>query len=271
MKKTGTHFFILALLATPILFSSCTYRAYFKSPYNGVGETYHAIPLKSDSLKSATYVSGVFTGGGVNHNLRDDVFAFTGSIYRSHNFGSFQGYYGVSGSLGSYDVANYSGYKPNGGNTTIYTPDPGNKFFGCYSGGGGINFVMPFGRGSEWRVIGTSFTLQKEFGDYWGFRKQLPDSLANSIFNRTLTGYLGVSTELAFKTRHGMIGYKLMVAQDVLNGGSHYRGFDSVQYASGFFQQTLSFRHDRVTGSVQFNVGDRLFITQLGVSYRLGR
>lgn len=262
----------MLLPAVAFLFSRCTYRAYYQSPFHGGSETYHTIPLQSDSLKSATYVSGVFTGGGVNHNLRDNVFSFTGSVYRSHNFGDFQGFYGVSGSLGSYDVAEYSGYEPyGGGTTTLYTPDPGNKFFGGYSGSGGINFVLPFGRGSEWRVIGTSFTLQKEFGDYQRFRKSVPDSLANSIFNNNLIGVLGVSTEFAFRTRHGMIGYKLMLAQDVINGNSHYRGYDSAKYGRVIFQQTLSFRRDRVTGSVQFNVGDRLFNAQLGVGYRLGR
>jgi hypothetical protein len=120
-------------------------------------------------------------------------------------------------------------------------------------------------------VAGVSFTLQKEFGDYWGFRKSLPDSLANAIFNNTLTGILGLSTEFAFKGRRGVIGYKLMLAGDVLNSRNHYRGFDSTQYGMVFFQQTLSISRDRVTGSIQFNVGDRLLNAQMGVGYRLGR
>lgn len=273
MKKNFTPLLLTALaLMIPFLFDRCTYRAYYQSPFYGNSETYHAIPLRADSLKSATYVSGVFTEGGSNDNLKDNVFAFTGSIYRSHNFGNFQGFYGVSGSLGSYDVTNDSGYKPSGGRATLYTPNPGSKFFGGYSASGGINVVIPLDRrGSEWRVVGASFTWQKEFGDYWGFRKRLPDSMANSIFNNTVTGILGLSTEFAFKTRHGMIGYKLMLAEDILNGGSHYRGYDNVQYRMQFFQQTLSFRRQRVTGSVQFNLGDRLFNAQLGVGYRLGR
>jgi len=90
MKKIATPFLIL-LLAASFLFSRCTYRSYFQSPFHGTSETYHAIPLQSDSLKSATYVSGVFTEGAANHNLRDNVFSFTGSVYRSHNFGDFQG------------------------------------------------------------------------------------------------------------------------------------------------------------------------------------
>ena len=46
-----------------LLLSRCTYHAYYQSPFHANTETYHALPLQSDSLRSASYVSGVFTGG----------------------------------------------------------------------------------------------------------------------------------------------------------------------------------------------------------------
>ncbi len=276
MKKTTASLLNLLLLTAPVLFSGCAYHAYFLSPFHATGEPYHTIPLKSDSLRSATYASGVFTEGGANSRLRDNVFSFTGSLHRSHNFGNFQAFYGANIALGSYNTGNYD-YNdrrpPIRYDTLPRILKANSKFFGGYGAGGGIDFALPFGRGSEWRVVGVSFTLEKEFGDYWSFRKTLPDSLADATFNNNLVGLLGLSTELAFKVRHGMIGYKLMVAGDVLNGygGSHYKGVDSTQYGMIFFQQSLSFTHERVTGSFQVNVGNHVMNAQLGVGYRLGR
>jgi hypothetical protein len=120
-------------------------------------------------------------------------------------------------------------------------------------------------------VVGVSFTLQKEFGNYWRFRKNLPDSLADAIFRNNLIGVLGFSTEFAFKIRHSMLGYKLMLAGDIINGKGQYKGFDSTYESEPFFQQSLSFTHDRFTGSFQLNVGIHVTSAQLGVGYRLGR
>jgi hypothetical protein len=274
MKKTTAPYLNLLLLTAPILFCRCsTYHAYFQSPFHGGSETYHAIPLKSDSLRSATYVSGVHTLGWANDDVRDNIFSFSGSFHRSHNFGSFQGFYGASATVGSYYVGNYSDYNygyNTSGRTLRTIPNTGGKFFGGYSAGGGIDVVVPFARGSEWRVAGVSFTLQKEYGDYRSFRKTLPDSLADVIFNNNLIGVLGLSTEVAFKGRHGVIAYKLMLAEDILNTKDNYRGFDNAHYATVFFQQTLSLTVRRVTGFVQFSVGDRLFNAQSGVGYQLG-
>ncbi|HEX9510115.1 MAG TPA: hypothetical protein VF939_06505 [Puia sp.] len=276
MRKTATPYFNLVLLAVPFLFSGCVYHSYFQSPFYGNSETYHVLPLKSDSVPSATYVSGVFTEGGANYQLRDNVFSFTGSIYRSHNFGHFQGFYGSNVSLGSYNVGHYSYYndaRPSRLSDSLpINARAGDRFFGGYGAGGGVNFVLPFGRGSEWRVVGVSFALQKEFGDYWRFRKGLQDSLADVIFHNNLTGVLGFSTEFVFRTRHSVIGYKLMLAGDIINDGKgRYKGYDTTYQSVPFFQQSLSFTRDRFTGSFQFNVGNHVVNAQLGMGYRLGR
>lgn len=274
MKKTTASFPNLLLLAAPFLFSQCTYHAYFQSPFYGNSEPYHAIPLQSDSLKSATYVSGAFTIGGVNQSLRDDVYSFNGSFHRSHNFGNFQGFYGANFAVGSYTASEYGFYqydRPVGvGDSLPPNLKPGSRFFGGYGAGGGIDYVLPFGRGSEWRVVGLSFTVQKEFGGYRNFRKAMPDSLADVIFRNDLTGVLGVSTEFAFKGRHATIGYKLMLAGDILNTKKNYGGYNNDLYGTIFFQQTLSLTRHRITGFVQFNVGDRLFIAHSGINCRLG-
>ena len=273
MRKKTALYLNLLWVALPFLFSRCTYHSYFLSPFHGSDEPYRVIPLRSDSTPSATYISGTITEGGANAQLRDNVASFTGSIYRSHNFGHFQGFYGAAIALGSYSMGQFPGYRDASPGRDSLPPgiSVGNKFFGGYSASGGMNFVLPFGRGGEWRVVGLSFTLQKEFGEYLQFRKALPDTLADDVFNRDLVGMLGVSTEFVWRLRRGgRIGYKLMVAGDILNDTNHFKGYESSQNGMIFFQQSLSFTENRVTGVLQLNAGNHVLNTQLGVSYRLG-
>lgn len=260
------------LLPAALLFTGCTHHAYYLSPFHANTESYHAIPLRSDSLPSASYVSGVFTGGGANEDWRDGVLSFTGSFYRAHNFSRFQAFYGADATLGSYRVAGYSGDKPGRGlDTALINSAAGHKFFGGYGISAGGNLVIPFGRGSELRVPGLSFTLRQEYGNYLSFRKSLPDSAANTIFRNSLVGVLAVSFEAAFKLSTGMIGYKLQLGGDIINGRSHYAGNDSTGYQMGFMSQCLSVTVQQVTSYAQLNLGNHVASFQLGVNYRLGK
>jgi hypothetical protein len=279
MRKIATPYLNLAWLAVPFLFSRCgTYSGLYQSPLPTVSQPYTVIPLKADSLKSATYVTGGITEGGANEDLSDNLFALSGSFYRSHSFGHFQGFYGASASIGSYDVRRHRYVTWNAVNNSVINAAAGGKFFGGYGAQGGIDFVHPIFRGSEWRVLGLSFSLQNEFGNYRRFRKALPDSAAGTIFHNSLIGVLGLSTEFAFKVRHGMLGYKLILARDILNGRSQYKGIavkdkteDSQVTDMAYFGQVLSLTRDRVTGSFQFNASYYTINARLGFSYRLGQ
>ena len=137
---------------------------------------------------------------------------------------------------------------------------------------GGLTLVIsPFGRGSELRVPGLSFTLRQEYGDYLSFRKTLPDSAANSIFRNSLVGVLAVSLEAAFKAGNGAISYKLQFGGDVVNPRSHYAGNDSANYYMSFVSQCLSVTVGHFTGYGQLNLGNNAASCQLGVNYRLGK
>ena len=259
-------------LAILLLFSRCTYHAYYQSPFHANTETYHSLPLRSDSLRSASYISGVFTGGVANDNWRDGINSFTGSFYRAHVFNHFQAFYGADASLGYYRVAGYSGDKPAPGlDTALINTASGHKFFGGYGVSMGGNLVIPFGRASELRAPGLSFTLRQEYGDYLSFRKSLPDSAANSIFRNSLVGVLAVSMEAAFKTGNGVISYKIQLGGDVINPRSHYAGNDSTNYNMLFASQCLSVTVGQFTGFGQLNLGNHTASCQLGVNYRLGR
>lgn len=279
MRKAPTPSLRLAIFALSFLFSRCgTYSGLYQSPLPTVSAPYTVIPLKSDSLRSATYISGGITEGGANEDLSDNLLALTGSIYRSHNFGHFQGFYGVNASIGSYYVRSHPYVTWNAINNAMINAAAGGKFFGGYGASGGIDFVHPIFRGSEWRVLGLSFSLQNEFGDYGRFRKALPDSAAGTIFHNNLIGVLGLSTEFAFKLRHGMLGYKLILARDILNGSNQYKGIDVKDKTAdrrvtdmAYFGQVLSLTHNRFTGSFQFNASYYTINARLGGSYRLGQ
>lgn len=253
---------LLPLFAAMMLITSCVTKSYFQSPLSANTNSYRAIPLKSDSMKAATYLSATFTNGGANEQ-RDGLIGFIGSLHRGHQLGAFQGYYGVTGMAGNYRIDKAS----------IKSSDPAmkaladNKFFGAYGVVGGINVVLPFSSGSEWRIIGTELSWQKEFGAYKNFRKQLPDSLADIIERHSGYFTFGFATDLVVRLwRNGSIGYKIgfVSSSRTLRNKSNT---DSVK--PGYFSQTLHLSKQKYTGFLQLNFGTYAMSMQLGLNYRL--
>ena len=181
--RTNPALTLIILIAS---FCSCKEYAFFQSPLHPNTSAYRSVPLASDTTKSAFYVNGTFLTGGANHNFRDGTNGFTGAIYRSHQFGNFNGYYGLTTTLGDYNIKKYdtAHYRPGSLNNYFYNSNldavainsmAGHKFFGGVGGIGGISLVLPFKRGGEWRVIQVEGNWQREFGDYLTFRTKLPD------------------------------------------------------------------------------------------------
>ena len=270
MKKT----FLLFLIISALLFGSCISSSYFLSPSNANSNPYHAIPLVSDSLKGATYVSGIFTMGGANQGWRDNVFAFQGRLHRSNNLGSFQTYYGANATLGSYRIAEF--YSPNSYpyDTVNFHYYSTNSFFGYYGLNGGINLVVPTGHGGEWRPLGIETAVHREFGNYYNFRKNLPDSAADVTFKKNITGNIGIYTEIIHKSKHGAeFGYK-MGWNFILNPSSDYTHVYSPNSVNpiGSFVNTIHFSKGKATGFVQINISNSYAgNVQFGLNYRLGK
>jgi hypothetical protein len=230
--------------------------------------------MRADSVKGATYVNGSFMAGNSNYRSRDNLFAFFGSIHRSNNFGPFQAYYGLGITLGSYSVGQYDVYT----NSTPYPPynrdtiniPQGNHFFGAYGFNGGMSYVISFGKHFEWRVIGFETSIQKEFGNYLGFRRALKDSVINILATDDMTKTLGGFTELVWKRRSGTeFGYKMAFGGSFVSPDS-YRGDSSIS-APTYFSNTLHITKRRVTGFLQFNIGNHTGTFHTGVNVRLGR
>jgi len=256
-----------------IFFSSCITHAYYLSPFNANADPYHTIPLQSDSIKAATYTTGVFTAGGANDGWHDGIYAFQGGIHRSHNFGNFQAYYGANLSIGAYHVNEYyRSEHPYYDSITFHIPAT-NNFFGAYGFNGGINAVLPFRNGGEWRVIGLETSVQKEFGNYLDFRKNLPDSAADIIFRKNVTGTIGLCTDIISRSRHGAeFGYK-MAWGFTLNPQSDYSHTYSQNNVNPivYFSQTWHLTKGNITGFVQLNLGSYAGNMQFGMNCKLGK
>jgi hypothetical protein len=253
--------------------TSCFRQAYFLSPFNTTTNYYHAIPLNSDSIKSATYISGAVSAGGANDFYNDEVYSLHGYFHRSHSFKKFQAYYGANASVGSYPVEPGSYYSGNYNNPPI-NYDAGSKFFGGFGISGGMNLVMPMGTRHEWRVIGIETSLQNEYGQYLDFRKRIPDSAADAIHKHTLFTTVGLTTEFVFKLKKGgSIGYKLAIGSSLQKTNRFYYGYYDNYRASfvpAYISNTFQITRNQVTGFGQLNLGSYAANFQAGISYRLG-
>jgi hypothetical protein len=265
-----------ALILIICFFStSCIRRAYYYSPLQGNTFTYHAMPAGSDSMKSATYASGAISIGGMNEEWRDNVYSFKAGLHRSHAINNLRFYYGATIAYGSYNVKPYANYYYRNYylDTSSINHHSGGKYFGAYGINAGFSASIPMGRRGEWRYIGVEGSLYNEFGDYYSFRKNLPDSAATIIDKNKYLGSAGINTELVFKGRSlNKFGIKIAMGS-YLRRLHYYNGYSADFYNSTqdlfYFSNTYHFTTKRATTYFQFNIATKAGHFQFGVNYRL--
>jgi len=267
--------FFLILPASIFLLSSCIQKAYYQSPVLSNAHAYHAMPVASDSVSSAFYASGALSFGGMNDRLRDNVMSFQGGLHQSHVIDNMRLYYGASASVGNYQVKPYDYYYHDTYyvDTISINKNAGNKFFGTYGGYAGISASTPMGRLGEWRYIGIDGSFMNEFGDYYTFRKNLPDSAATTIDRKKYTGSLGISTEFIFKRRsQNKFGIKFAFGS-YLRSLHYYQGYYSTYDHSQdnllYFANTYHFTVKKATAYLQLNFATHATNVQFGFNYRL--
>ncbi|RZS65030.1 hypothetical protein EV199_5784 [Pseudobacter ginsenosidimutans] len=249
-----------------LFLTGCVSESYFQSPMHSNNSSYKTIPMHSDSIGSATYIGGNFFPGFANHRLRDTYFGGNASLFRSHNFGNFQGYYGLNATVGQYRV-NYNKDIDGDLQTSPYFKQ-GDHFFGAVGGTGGINVVSPFRKG-EWRVLGAELSYQQEFGDYYKFRNKLPDSAVRYVDKRDHYFTWGLNTEILGDVgKSWLLGYKAAYIMNLHTLRSYQSGN---RLHPAYFSQTIHLSHLNTTGYVQMNAGTRVLSLHFGVNYRLGR
>lgn len=283
-KKIAAAILILPMLQSCVI----TSQSYYLSPQNANSNPYHTIPLKSDSIRGATYASFVFTTGSANYWGRDFLNVFQTSIYRSNNFGSVQAYYGANFTLGTYHTGEFYNIKYSYDPTilgpvsnpidTIYHVQGTAYTVGSYGLSGGINFVIPFSKG-EWRILGVETSMQNEFGDYARFRTNLPDTAATVILRKKFTATIGLYTDLCWKDHHrDEWGIKFALGETT-NPISNYSVNKTLIYSDmynyniyySYFSTTFHMSRGPYSGFIQLNLGSFATSFQIGASYRLGK
>jgi len=260
-----------------VLLTGCAQYAYFQTPMQGISHTYKEIPIKSSGVSSALYGGATISTAALNDQLRDNIAAFQGTVYRSHNFSSFQAHYGLTGMLGKYRVAGLTQAWLPGSlfyneslNDSLITSRSGSQFTGALGAAGGINLVMPTRKG-EWRVIGTEFTWTREFGKYYRFRKDLPDTAANMIDKNASALFVSLHTDVVWRTRYGSAGLKFAVVANPRSIPGYLPSRYPASYSSGYFANTFHISGQRVAGYFQYSMGGKCAGMSAGASYLLSK
>lgn len=262
---------LFSILLCCLFFTSCIQKAYYQGPMVGSTSVYHTMPVASDSQKSATYANAAIGLGGMNERLRDDVFSFQSGFSRSHVLNSWRLNYGASVAVGTYHVDASAPLYPD---TVSRIKNTGTKFFGTYGGYASVSAATPLGRRGEWRYIGLEGNLFNEFGSYYTFRKDIPDSAANTIDKKRYMGSLGISTEFVFKRRsQNKFGMKFILGSylrslNYFNRDSTYyytHSHDNLLYFSAIYHATIK----KSTAFVQLNFATHTANFQFGFNYRL--
>ena len=256
--------------------------AYYVSPLNGNNEAYHPLPLLQDSAHTAYYTNATFFSGSANEQGTDYFNGGRLSLSAAHHYGMLQFYYGLEGTLGSYHRGKwYDGYTntifpyPTSAplHANILNSYSGPRTFGSAGFHGGINGVIPVRQG-EWRFLGLETSLNREFGDYLSFRKNLADSLASLNIRSPFFGTLGLTTELVGRTRHGEFGFRIATGWVLGTAYQHPNVYDDISarylrynYTTGSFHYT----YGQYTGYIQVDGATKGSSIQVGLQFRLNK
>ena len=206
----------------------------------------------------------------MNQLWRDGVYKFQGAVHRGQVLNNFRLNYGASLAAGYYNVKSYYNY---GGSNSSNVPAAGTKFFGAWGLYGGLSAAKPLGRRGEWRYIGIEGSLYNEFGDYYDFRRHLPDSAAQEIDRHKYLGSLGINTELVFKGRSlNKFGIKI-AAGSFLRKLKYNRNAYYSYYRSGddllYFSATPHFTVRSTTAWFQLSLATHAAHFQAGITFKL--
>ncbi len=234
------------------------------------------MPLVSDSVKSANYLSGSIYTGLANSRVRDVNSGLFGSFYRTNRFDKVQIFYGASLNIGAYRVGRFF---PS--NIITYNPDPnfdslinargGRKSYGSYGVFGGINFVDSYKDGSEWRMLGLEMSANKEFGQYASYRKNLPDSISNVLDRKQDFYTLALTTEYIGRSgTDGAAGVKLALGSKLSPVDFYYNGtYNQSKVLPMFMSMALHYTQRKTTGYGQFVIGYHTLSLHFGMNFRL--
>lgn len=261
----------LAALLIIFLLPACIIQqqAIYLSPKHAATNNYKAIPMVSDSLRSATYVSAMVHAGGANFRLRDGNLGFQGNIHQSRQWGHLQTFYGAGMAIGLYDIEPYQ-FPGNQVDAAWINPRAGSRFYGSYGLHAGLNFALPFASGSEWRILGIEGNLMDEFGSYYRFRKEIPANGANVIERSNRYASFTFSSDLIGRFSDGStMGYKMAYTRSFRKLSGMVSNFNPVSAFPQYMSHTIHITVKKWTGYGQANFGSDATNVQFGMIRRL--
>jgi hypothetical protein len=267
---------ISILISIQLVLTKCTTTNYYLNAFNGNNHYYHTIPLKSDSIRSATYFNSNIALGSANA-MHNDVKSITLNLHRSHTFKLIQAHYGIDFSIGRYHVTKEFPRANSITDTTIINEinrNSGAKLFGGYGFEGGLNLVVPIKKnGSEWRILGIETSMQNEFGQYLKFRRILKDSIAQENMKSSFFPTIGITTEFINKIGEGAFGYKISVGTSLKKEDQNKIGLGGIltSYSNNpfYFVQTLHWTGKKWTIFGQLTFATYSVFLQGGFNYYL--
>jgi hypothetical protein len=248
----------------PLFFlAGCASTSIYQSPYTYTQNSYHVLPVSTDTKVTTNYFS-------INHNLAlintdaDFVSLMQVKWHQALKLGtSVQAYYGANFNAGLYFRS--------GGSYYIEQPELNQKdmFTAAAGATGGLVFTAPFSDRFEWRVVGIEGSVSKEFGRYMDFRNKSPDSLYYYSDKNSTPSTLGGFTELVFKARNGRLrfGYQFAAGSALHRIDSYYNPYDD--FTPYYINNTFQFTADRYTGYFQIRTGTYYGGVQVGFTTRL--
>ncbi len=232
------------------------------------------MPTLADEKKTANYLTASISLGASNDWLNDEVYNFQGKWHIAGRLGeNLQGYVGVNGSVGLYDISsntyNDGRYDPVTGEYIYFDGPKGNKSTASLGTTAGLAVVIPLGTRVEWRIFGVESSFGREFGEYYRARLSLPDSAVDITDRRNTHVTLGGFTEFIFKPRNPDIslGYQMAIGSSLHRLRNYERG--TYDFTPFYINNTFHITVRRVSGIARITAGNYYGGVQLGFGYRL--
>jgi hypothetical protein len=141
----------------------------------------------------------------------------------------------------------------------------GNHFFGGGSADVSIHIVLDY-KNHEWRPIGLTASIQKEFGDFLDVRENIPDSAATLVVRKSFFATAGMYSEYVIKSGKSETGVKMGWGRVI---AKPYRLASNQEFTLGYLNFTVHWTYRDFTVYIQANAATKSDNVFFGINYRL--
>lgn len=277
--RTQSLFRLLPAVSIAFVLTACTTTGRIAiSPLPVAQSTYHVQPSQSDSFNHANYISLSGSFSAIGDNTEDVARIVQAKYHHAGKAGRFQYFGGAQLNAGSYKF-NFAGNPLYNDNTNFYPRHQSNFVFSA-AAAAGMCYVIPFNERFDWRVLGVEGNWGVESGDYYQYRKSVPDSFVTYVDRRQVQDMYFVSSEIVVRRRrsNAKIGYQIAVGSNFKKVPPSDAGiFPIIDYAGYpdkvnniIIRNSLHFSKDPVSVYFQLYRGHHQVTFNTGITCRLG-